>query len=166
MDLPSPLDRLDLDQVEATLRRAGARFAYVHGSVVDGKAGVGSDLDVAAHFGGQDPPSWELPVPGTADVLVLDGAPLELAGRVALHGRLLFEADPAARVRWEATTRKIYLDERERTERARAAAGRGHVRAEPARLGHVEYLFVTLLEGCIDAAQHVCASEGYGPPAT
>jgi len=34
------------------------------------------------------------------------------------------------------------------------------------RLGHVKYVFVTLLEGCVDAAQHVCASQGYGPPAT
>jgi uncharacterized protein YutE (UPF0331/DUF86 family) len=40
------------------------------------------------------------------------------------------------------------------------------VRRDPAPLGHVKYLFVTALEGCIDAAQHVCASEGYGPPAT
>jgi hypothetical protein len=42
---------------------------------------------------------------------VLDTAPLELAGVVALHGRLLFEDDPAERVRWQAMTRKIYLDE-------------------------------------------------------
>lgn len=38
--------------------------------------------------------------------------------------------------------------------------------SDPARLGHVKYLFVTALEGCIDAAQHVCAAEGWGPPAT
>jgi uncharacterized protein YutE (UPF0331/DUF86 family) len=37
---------------------------------------------------------------------------------------------------------------------------------DPARLGHVKYLFVTALEGCVDAAQHVCASEGWGPPET
>jgi uncharacterized protein YutE (UPF0331/DUF86 family) len=38
--------------------------------------------------------------------------------------------------------------------------------ADEARLGHTKYLFVTLLEGCIDAAHHVCASEGWGPPDT
>jgi uncharacterized protein YutE (UPF0331/DUF86 family) len=38
--------------------------------------------------------------------------------------------------------------------------------ADAVRLGHVKYLFVTLLEGCIDAAQHICASEGFGPPET
>ena len=35
---------------------------------------------------------------------------------------------------------------------------------DPVRLGHVKYLLVTLLEGCIDAAHHVAAAEGYGPP--
>jgi len=52
------------------------------------------------------------------DLLVLDGAPLELAGRVALYGRLVFEADPRTRVVWEATTRKIYLDELPRITKA------------------------------------------------
>ncbi len=36
--------------------------------------------------------------------------------------------------------------------------------ADQVRLGHVKYLFVTMLEGCIDAAHHVCAAEGFGPP--
>lgn len=31
-------------------------------------------------------------------------------------------------------------------------------------LGNTKYLFVTAIEGCIDAAQHVCASERWGPP--
>jgi uncharacterized protein YutE (UPF0331/DUF86 family) len=50
--------------------------------------------------------------------------------------------------------------------RAYAGADRDQLLADPARLGHIKYLFVTLLEGCIDAAQHVCASEGFGPPDT
>lgn len=37
---------------------------------------------------------------------------------------------------------------------------------DPVRLGHIKYLFITAIEGCIDAAQHVCASEGWGPPQT
>lgn len=32
--------------------------------------------------------------------------------------------------------------------------------ADPPRLGHVKYLFVTLLEGCVDAAHHICTAEG------
>lgn len=40
------------------------------------------------------------------------------------------------------------------------------VLADAAWLGHTKYLFVCVLEGCVDAAQHVCASEGWGPPDT
>lgn len=50
------------------------------------------------------------------------------------------------------------------TLRRYAADDRDQLLADEARLGHVKYLFVTLLEGCIDAAHHVCASEGLGPP--
>ena len=38
--------------------------------------------------------------------------------------------------------------------------------ADTGRLGHVKYVLVTMLEGCLDAAQHVGASQRYGPPAT
>lgn len=31
-------------------------------------------------------------------------------------------------------------------------------------LGNIKYLFVTAIGGCIDVAQHVCASERWGPP--
>ncbi len=53
-------------------------------------------------------------MPDGVDLLVLDSAPLELAGRVALNGVLLFDDDPAARVRWQAQTRLVYLDEEDR----------------------------------------------------
>jgi hypothetical protein len=52
------------------------------------------------------------------DLLVLDHAPLELAGRVAVGGKLPFADDPVGRVRWGATTRKIYFDELPRITRA------------------------------------------------
>lgn len=105
----------------ATLRQAGALFAYVFGSRATGSARAGSDLDVAAFFADRevDPSAVAARLPGTVDLLVLDGAPLELAGRVALEGRLLFDDDSPTRVAWEATTRKLYLDERPRMERAR-----------------------------------------------
>jgi hypothetical protein len=57
-------------------------------------------------------------LPSGVDLLVLDTAPLELRGRVAVDGVLLFDDDPAARVRWVATTRKIYFDELPRITRA------------------------------------------------
>jgi uncharacterized protein YutE (UPF0331/DUF86 family) len=42
--------------------------------------------------------------------------------------------------------------------------------AEPARredvlwLRGVKYAFVTAIEACVDAAQHICATSGWGPP--
>lgn len=50
--------------------------------------------------------------------------------------------------------------------RGYAAVEPDELLADPVRLGHVKYLFVTVLEGCVDTAQHVCASEGFGPPST
>lgn len=105
---PIPTDPNDILQA---LRAAGARFAFLHGSQVAGTARSGSDVDVAAWWGAEAPAAWEVDLPDGVDLLVLDGAPLELAGRVALHGRLLFDDDPAARVRWQARTRLRYLDE-------------------------------------------------------
>lgn len=109
---------VDLELLAAQLRAAGARFAYLHGSQVTGTASPASDVDVAAWFG-RPVDSWSVAVPDRVDLLVLDTAPLELAGRVALHGRLLLEVDPAERVAWEATTRKVYLDELPRRDQAR-----------------------------------------------
>ena len=99
------------------LRRAGARFAFLHGSRVTGAARPGSDVDVAAWWGHAAPELWNVALPEGVDLLVLDGAPLELAGRVALHGELLFDDDPPARVHWQAQTRLVYLDEEERQRR-------------------------------------------------
>lgn len=101
------------------LRGAGARFAYLHGSRAGGEHRPDSDIDIAAYFGGGQPPqAFDILMPPGVDLLVLDHAPLELAGRVAVGGKLLFEDDPASRVRWEATTRKIYFDELPRITRA------------------------------------------------
>jgi len=57
-------------------------------------------------------------MPSGVDLLVLNSAPLEIKGKIALDGVLLFELDRNDRVQWEATTRKIYLDERYRIERS------------------------------------------------
>lgn len=120
----------DEAEVVASLREAGAAFAYVHGSRATGEERPDSDLDVAAYFGEPVPSSWEVLLPAGVDLLVLDTAPLYLAGRVALFGRLLFDDDPPARVAWEADTRTIYLDERPYIEQMAAEylaslAGRG-----------------------------------------
>lgn len=100
------------------MQQRGAVFAYLHGSRASGTAGRDSDADIAAYFDGHPPEAFEVLLPVGVDLMVLNRAPLELAGRVALHGRLLFERNPGARVVWEATTRKIYLDELPRINRA------------------------------------------------
>lgn len=102
------------DAIVTGLRRAGARFAFVHGSRATGTARPDSDLDVAAWWPGAAPAPWDLSLPDGVDLLVLNGAPLELAGRVVLHGELLFDDDPPARVAWQAQTRLVYLDEEDR----------------------------------------------------
>lgn len=102
------------DEVTAALRAAGARFALLHGSRVTGRHRPDSDVDVAAWWPGVAPASFDVTLPAGVDLVVLNGAPLELAGRIALEGELLFDDDPSARVRWVATTRKIYADEQPR----------------------------------------------------
>jgi predicted nucleotidyltransferase len=111
-----------IDRALEILRQAGARFVFLHGSRAERRATSRSDLDLAAHFAGRaiDLPALVAALPPGCDLLVLDQAPLELAGRVALRGRLLFEVDPAERVEWQATTRKIYLDELPRLQQAAA----------------------------------------------
>lgn len=106
-------------EASEALLRHGAVFAYLHGSRADDTARPTSDIDIAAYFGGQQQPqAFDVLLPSGVDLLVLDKAPLELAGRVAMRGKLLFETDRAMRVAWEATTRKIYLDELPRITRA------------------------------------------------
>lgn len=111
------VDRRTAEAVEA-LKSRRAVFAYLHGSRAAGTAGPDSDIDIAAYFAGQPPQVFEVLLPAGVDLVVLNGAPVEIAGRVALEGELLFESDPAARVVWEATTRKIYFDELPRLNRA------------------------------------------------
>ena len=110
VELPSGVT---LDSVSAALRAGGAVFAYLHGSRVAGTHRPGSDVDVAAWFGQPTRP-WNVELPATVDLLVLDDAGLELAGRVAQHGMLILDDDPPTRVAWQAETSKRYLDEAHR----------------------------------------------------
>lgn len=48
--------------------------------------------------------------------------------------------------------------------RSYASANPDELLTDEVRLGHVKWLFVTVIEGCIDAAQHVVSSEGWRPP--
>ncbi len=111
------MEERDLEVADA-LRSAGAAFALVFGSQARGTAREGSDLDVAAFWTTAPPAPWEIALPEGVDLVVLNEAPMELAGTIALEGKVLFEEDQVARVRWVALTRRIWLDERPRFERA------------------------------------------------
>lgn len=120
-----------LAEVTSVLRAAGARFAFVHGSRLGTAHAADADLDVAAWWPAEAvaPAPWDVPVPPGVDLLVIERrSPLVLLGRIALHGELLFDDDPPARVCWQATTRKIYLDEKPRLDRARATFLEAQVR--------------------------------------
>jgi predicted nucleotidyltransferase len=111
-------DDLRAEVVDA-LRRAGARFALLHGSRARRTHRPDSDVDVAAWWSSSAPAAFDVPLPAGVDLVVLDDeVPLELAGRIARDGVLLFDDDPPARVRWVATTRKIYADEQPRMDRS------------------------------------------------
>ncbi len=47
---------------------------------------------------------------------------------------------------------------------ARASEDRVALRADEERLSGLKYRFVTTIEGIVNVAHHVCASEGWGPP--
>lgn len=118
LSMAEAVDRELKQEIIDALRRAGAVFALLHGSRVTGQSQADSDVDVAAWWRSDAPASFEVHSPPGVDLMVLNDAPLELAGRVAVEGQLLFDDDPPARVRWIATTRKVYFDERPRFNRA------------------------------------------------
>jgi predicted nucleotidyltransferase len=123
-DVPLPAG-LSAAALRSALRASGAVFAFLHGSRAEGTQRAESDVDVAAWFG-RPVNAWEVPLPDRCDLLVLDTAGLELAGRVAQRGVLLLDDDPPARVRWQADRCKRYLDEEHRrSEVVAAVLGRG-----------------------------------------
>jgi predicted nucleotidyltransferase len=111
------MDQLAVRTAQA-LQQAGAAFALVFGSQARGTARPDSDLDVAAFWAGEPPAPWDIDLPERVDLVILNDAPLELAGTIALDGQVLFEVDEVARVHWVALTRRIWLDERPRFERS------------------------------------------------
>jgi len=44
------------------------------------------------------------------------------------------------------------------------ASANARRQADALWLRGVKYTFVTAIEACVDVAQHICASEGWGPP--
>jgi len=122
VDLP-----VDLDAVRATLRAHGVVFALVFGSRAAGTAREGSDVDLAV-WADRDLDEWRLrgELPEIVDLLDLRRASEGLAGRVAMTGTPVLDDNPPVRIRWQAETRKRYLDEAVRREQFRRDFVRAH----------------------------------------
>lgn len=110
------MGRPDLTEVLAS---HGVVVAYLFGSRAEERAAPTSDHDVAVLFAGVER-EWgrterlatDLAVVlGTAvDVVDLDQAPIELRGRVAESGRVLYSADEVRRVRFEVDARMRWIE--------------------------------------------------------
>jgi predicted nucleotidyltransferase len=98
-----------------------AAAVWLFGSVARGTARPDSDVDVAVLLGRRpektlDAQPFDLQAELSrvlgreVDVVVLDDAPPDLAHRVLRDGRLVFEADPSARIAFQVRSRNEYFD--------------------------------------------------------
>lgn len=94
---------------------------YVFGSVARGTARAGSDVDVGVLY--TTPPAPTLlaqPFAAEADltaklgravqVVVMNGAPVDLIHRILRDGALVIDRDPSARIAFEVRARNEYFD--------------------------------------------------------
>jgi len=105
----------------------GVDFAYLFGSTATGRRTSESDVDLATHLADAiDAHSARLDVARVAathlgtdaiDVIVLNTAPIALAGRVLTSRRVLVDRDPFARHRYESLTARMFQDFRLREHR-------------------------------------------------
>ena len=111
-------------------------FVYVFGSASTGLLTPRSDVDVAVFVApGADAPTARLAVARAAarqlgtdavDVVLLNTAPISVAGRVLVSRRVLLDRDPYVRHRYESATARLFQDFRIREHRLlaeRAARG-------------------------------------------
>jgi predicted nucleotidyltransferase len=120
---------IDLEAARQVLRQHGVVFAIVFGSHAEGRARPGSDVDLAV-WGTRPLDEWALRarLPDEVDLVDLRRTPEVLAGRIACSGVVVLDDDPPQRIRWQAETRKRYLDEEARRRRFRADFAAAHGR--------------------------------------
>jgi uncharacterized protein len=93
-------------------------LVYIFGSQVKGNVGSMSDYDIAVFLSeiSSDTYKYELSsrvahiLDAAIDLVILNGAPVELKYAVIADGLLLYEKDKAARVEFEGNTLSQYFD--------------------------------------------------------
>jgi predicted nucleotidyltransferase len=108
--------RTVLDRLRREL--AGARFAYVFGSILTEAFGDESDVDVAVDFGAPLTATGRLALSGTlavalgrdVDIVDLRAADPVIKMQVLRYGHLLVEGDQASRYAFEMTALSEYMD--------------------------------------------------------
>jgi uncharacterized protein len=111
------------DEAGSVFEDEPVRFAYLFGSHARGEVDGRSDVDVAVYVDESMPPqdyldlrlrlagTLEAHTPaGPVQVVVLNEAPLPLAGRVVAEGRLVFSRDEPGRVRYESLIFREFTD--------------------------------------------------------
>jgi predicted nucleotidyltransferase len=118
---------VDVEELRKVLRAHGVVFALIFGSFAAGAAKEGSDVDLAVWSRGPID-TWRLggELSQRIDLLDLSRAPETLAGQVALEGKVILDDHPIDRIRWQADTRKRYLDEHFRREQFRQDFVKSH----------------------------------------
>ncbi|MBI4513706.1 MAG: nucleotidyltransferase domain-containing protein [Gemmatimonadetes bacterium] len=122
------MEEIDLERVRGALSRvlrdvAEVAAAYAYGSRVGGRALPLSDLDLAfvlAAGAARDDALFaerlaarlasELGTAAEIDAHVAEDLPLPVRGRIVTQGVLVYERDPARRVEFETSTRRLYFD--------------------------------------------------------
>ncbi|MPZ20195.1 MAG: hypothetical protein GEV06_20100 [Luteitalea sp.] len=126
--VPDDIDQRLVGLGDAIARAsAGIDFAYVFGSVSTNRRSTRSDVDIAIHAAeGIDGQFARLEVARAAakhlstdaiDVVLLNTAPISLAGRVLVDRRVVLDRKPFARHRYESRIARMFQDFRVREHR-------------------------------------------------
>jgi hypothetical protein len=127
----------DEEVLEELFSEHGVVLAYLFGSQAEGKAGPLSDVDIAVLLGPEiERETWadvqvdlmnalmDLLDRSDLDLVILNRATPVMAQRVAQHGRVLFEAIPGTRARFQIAALRRYVD----TEHLRRIQNRAFLR--------------------------------------